>query len=93
MKFINKLFINAGLFSVLSLLLLIPVFAVTMSSFNTKIEENAEVLSAQDESINKEKELYNDIPAELEDIIRKVEIEMANQAAESSATNELEIGN
>ncbi|HBY10253.1 hypothetical protein A2473_01510 [candidate division WWE3 bacterium RIFOXYC2_FULL_42_13] len=83
MKFINKFFINAGLFSVLSLLLLIPVLAVTMASFNTRMVENAEVLSAQDESISTEQELYNDVPVELEEIIRKVETEMAKQATEN----------
>ncbi|EKD31995.1 MAG: hypothetical protein ACD_77C00200G0002, partial [uncultured bacterium] len=88
-----KLFINAGLFSVLSLLLLIPVLAVTMASFNNNMVENAEVLSAQDEINNSQKGLYNDIPVELEEIIRKVELEMAKQAAESTATGGLKIGN
>ena len=90
MKFINKFFINAGLFSVLSLLLLIPVLAVTMASFNTRMVENAEVLSAQDESISTEQELYNDVPVELEEIIRKVETEMAKETLEKQATKSQE---
>lgn len=105
MKFINKLFMNAGLFSVLSLLLLIPVLAVSMAGFNAGTVESSEVLSAQDENINKGEELYNDVPVELEEIIRKVELEMARQSAESGVTlgpsgtaessvpDELDIGN
>ena len=70
MKFINKFFMNAGLFSVLSLLLLIPVLAVSMAGFNTSAVDSSEVLSAQDENINTGEELYNDLPFELEEIIR-----------------------
>lgn len=105
MKFINKLFINTGLFSVLSLLLLVPVLAVTMAGFNTANLESSEVLSAQDENVNVQEKRYDGVPMELEEIIRKVELEMAKEAAgqqettgnyvpaESSATDTLEIGN
>lgn len=105
MKFINKLFINTGLFSILLLLLLVPVLAVTMAGFNTTGLESSEVLSAQDENINTQEKRYDGVPMELEEIIRKVELEMAKEAAEqqettrnyipsgSSATDTLEIGN
>jgi hypothetical protein len=105
MKFLNKLFINTGLFSVLTLLLLVPVLAVTMAGFNTRSVESSEVLSAQDENINTREERYDGVPVELEEIIRKVELEMAKEAAAnqeaarnsmpvvSSPTEVLEIGN
>jgi hypothetical protein len=92
MKFINKLFVNAGLFSVLTMLLLVPVLAITAMSFTSKSVENTEVLSAQDKKIIEKKELYNDVPVELEEIIRRVEMEMAKESTRSTTGNTLQIG-
>lgn len=92
MKFISKIFVNTGLFSVLAMLLLVPMLAVTFMNFSAKSVEKTEVLSAQDSKETPEKELNNDVPKDLEVLIKQMEQEMAEQAAKSAANNSLEIG-
>ncbi len=81
MKALNKLLVNMGLFSVLSMLLLVPIMAVAFAGFTNKALEQTEVLSAQDKADDAEEhvELYNDVPVELEELIRKIEEEMYTQ--------------
>ncbi len=92
MRFINKLFVNTGLFSILALLIIVPIVAVTMTGFNPSASETSEVLSAQDRSVE-EAPVYEELPSDLEEIIRRVEMEMAKEAAESAGIGNLEIGN
>lgn len=91
MRFINKLFVNTGLFSILALLIIVPIVAVTMTGFNPSGGEASEVLSAQDRSVE-EAPVYEELPSDLEEIIRRVEMEMAKEAAESVGIGNLEIG-
>lgn len=81
MKALNKLLLNMGLFSVLSMLLIIPIMAVAFAGFTNRALEKTEVLSAQDKAADVEEriELYNDVPVELEELIRKIEQEMYTQ--------------
>lgn len=90
MRFINKLFVNTGLFSILALLIIVPIVAVTMTGFNPSGGEASEVLSAQDRTIE-EAPVYEELPSDLEEIIRRVEMEMAKEAAESAGIGNLEI--
>ena len=95
MKFINKLFVNTGLFSILALLLIVPIIAITMAGFNPTASETSEVLSAQDravETIQENSAANETLPSELQEIIRQVEMEMAKEAAESAGIGDLEVG-
>jgi len=82
-----------------------PISKILCKIYNTLYEKKEVYFELQDENINKGEKLYNDMPVELEEIIRKVELEMARQSAEpgvtsgssgtaeSSVPDELEIGN
>ncbi|GIW69373.1 MAG: hypothetical protein KatS3mg101_0120 [Patescibacteria group bacterium] len=92
----NKLFVNTGLFSILALLLIVPIVAITMAGFNPTASGTSEVLSAQDRAVEtfRENSAANEtLPIELQEIIKQVEIEMAKEAAESAGVGDLEIGN
>ncbi|MBF0253458.1 MAG: hypothetical protein HQL29_06560 [Candidatus Omnitrophica bacterium] len=92
MKTLNKFLVNMGLFSVLSMLLVIPMVAITFAGFTNKTVESSEVLSAQDKApkaaVEEETELFNDVPQELEELIRQVEKEMYRQ--QNAVTEDIE---
>lgn len=83
MKLLSKIFVNTGLFSVLSLILVLPILATVAVNFSNKPSENTEVLSAQDSNVEKS-EPVDDTPEELKEIIKRVELEMYKEAVEAN---------